>query len=367
MPIFRMTSAALQRVPETTFAQEKLLERKDLQRLLRSDISVLDSDIMVVAEEYGDWEDSSRRIDLLGVDKGGSLVVIELKRTEDGGLMDLQAVRYAAMVSSMTFEQLVAAHAQFIGGDDAHLQAEKSLLGFLGWESAADAALTGEVKIVLVSANFSVELTTAVLWLNKRNLDITCVRLRPYRLDGQVLIDVQQIIPLPEAADYETKIRAQQQETRKVESSRHKIFRKFWSQLIERSRPKTSVVANRTGGRDHWLTGGLGKSGFQLNFVLLQEESRVECYIDQGKGSDESNLATLKKLEAQREQIETQFGNPLDWQELEDSRGCRICYVLHGGWRTPENAWPDLQDRMIDAMVRLEKAIKGPVLDLASA
>ena len=62
-------------------------------------------DVIIIAEEFSDWKDSRRRIDLLGVDKNGNLVVIELKRTEDGGHMELQALRYAAMVSAMTFDQ----------------------------------------------------------------------------------------------------------------------------------------------------------------------------------------------------------------------------------------------------------------------
>jgi hypothetical protein len=38
-------------------------------------------------------------------DKQAWLVVIELKRTLDGGHMELQAIRYASMVSAMTFER----------------------------------------------------------------------------------------------------------------------------------------------------------------------------------------------------------------------------------------------------------------------
>lgn len=44
-----------------------------------------------------------------------------------------------------------------------------------------------------------------------------------------MLIDVSQIIPLPEAADYEVKVREQEQEVRKVRTVRQEIFRKFWS------------------------------------------------------------------------------------------------------------------------------------------
>lgn len=296
MAIFRITGSSIERVAETTFAHEKLLERRDLQRLLKADISVLASDLMVVAEEYGEWEDSNRRIDLLCLDKDAHLAVVELKRTEDGGHMELQAIRYAAMVSSTTFEQLVDAHARFLGGEEAHQKAESAILRFLNFESAVDAKLSDEVKIVLVSANFSVELTTAVLWLNKRGLDILCIRLKPYRLDGQVLMDIQQLIPLPEAEEYETKIRTQQQESRLAESSRHEMFRRFWKQLIERTHGKTTLFAGRTGSQDQWIGVSIGRPGFNLNLVIRRDDSRVECYIDLGKNSDERNLAAFKAL-----------------------------------------------------------------------
>ena len=77
-----------------------LHERRDLQRLLRENVEVIAPETLVIAEEFGDWEDSRRRIDLLAVDKAANLVVIELKRTEDGGHMDLQSIRYASMVST---------------------------------------------------------------------------------------------------------------------------------------------------------------------------------------------------------------------------------------------------------------------------
>ena len=37
-----------------------------------------------------------RRIDLLGNDRDTNLVIIELKRNDDSGHMELQAIRYAA-------------------------------------------------------------------------------------------------------------------------------------------------------------------------------------------------------------------------------------------------------------------------------
>ncbi len=65
----------------TTFREQNLWERRDLQRLFKLNISVIDPDLLVIAEEFGEWNEGNRRIDLLAVDKNANLVVIELKRT----------------------------------------------------------------------------------------------------------------------------------------------------------------------------------------------------------------------------------------------------------------------------------------------
>ncbi len=361
MSLYRITADKLETVPRTTFAVESVLERRDLQRLLRRDITPIGDDLMVIAEEYGDWEDSNRRIDLLCLSKSAGLVVVEIKRTEDGGHMELQAIRYASMVSSMTLEQVIQAYARTRSGEvDA---ARSEVLNFLQLDSADEAELTGDVRIILVSANFSTELTTAVLWLNKRELDITCVRLQPYKMGNEVLIDATQIIPLPEASDYEVKVRAQEKEKRKVEGVRQEVFRKFWAQLIERSKPRTQLLANRKTTTDHWLSAGIGRTGFSLNTTLVQTEGQVECYIRLPGGEAES-AAAFQALRNQKEEIQRSFGGELDWQDLPGRQGCRIAKELPGGWKSPEAEWPAMQDRIIDSLIRLEAALKKPIQEL---
>ncbi len=361
MSLYRVTHDKLESVARTTFAAESLLERKDLQRLLRLDIAPIGDDLMVIAEEYSEWEDSNRRIDLLCLSKGAGLVVVEIKRTEDGGHMELQAIRYAAMVSSMTLDKVIQVYAGIHGGDQQ--LARNEVLEFLQLGSEDEAELTGEVRIVLVSADFSTELTTAVLWLNLHELDITCIRLRPYRMGNDVLIDATQIIPLPEAADYEVKMREQEKEKKKVLGVRQEIFRKFWAQLIEGSKSRTQLLANRSTTTDHWLSAGIGRSGFGLNASLIQNEGQVECYFRLPGGEGKSKAA-FKTLLARKEEIEAAFGSALDWQELPGRQGCRICYELHGGWKSPESEWPEMQDKMIDAFIRLEGALKKPIQEL---
>lgn len=221
MPIYEFASDKIVPLTKPTFGAAQLHERRDLQRLLRENIAVIAPNTMVIAEEFGEWEDSHRRIDLLGIDRDANLVVIELKRTEDGGHMDLQAIRYAAMVSTMTFDQAVDAFEFYlgqIGKEDGGARSE--LLAFLEWDEPDHDQFAQEVKIVLASAGFSRELTTAVLWLNQRDLDIRCVRLQPYDLSGRVLVDVQQIIPAPEAAEYQVRVREKARKERGAREAR---------------------------------------------------------------------------------------------------------------------------------------------------
>jgi hypothetical protein len=219
MPIFELTRDAILPVREVTLAKQGYRERYDLQRVLRDQIEAVSPNSYVLAEEYSEWEDARRSIDLLCIDKDANLVVVELKRSDDGAHMELQAIRYAAMISKMTFAQAVDAHSKYLqrtGRDPA--EAESGILHFLEWDEAQP-EFGQTVRIVLVSAGFSKEITTSVIWLNDSGLDVQCVRLRPYELDGRTLLDIQQVLPLPEAEEYQVQLRRKVAEVRQARDS----------------------------------------------------------------------------------------------------------------------------------------------------
>jgi hypothetical protein len=209
VPLYEVTDEGLSIRPEAAFAALGMYERVDLQRLLLNDISALGEDLLVIAEEFSQWEDARRRIDLLAIDQTGRLVVIELKRAEAGGHMDLQAIRYAAMVSSMGFAdvaQAYAAHCRKHRTEEVDSQAELEAFLEVG-DTPEESIISSDVRIMLVSADFDREITTTVLWLNRFGMDIRCVRLVPYDVDGKILLHIQQVLPLPEAADYQVRLR----------------------------------------------------------------------------------------------------------------------------------------------------------------
>lgn len=228
MALYELTKTAITELAQTTFATHDINERLDLQRLLRQHIEVIAPGTLIIAEEFCDWDESKRRIDLLGVDHDANLVVVELKRTEDGGHMELQAIRYAAMISAMTFSKAVEVYARYLKRNNSTDEAETSLLQFLEWEVANEDTFGRDVRIVLVSAEFSKEITTSVLWLNEHALDIRCVRLRPYALEEtRVLLDVQQIVPLPEAAEITVQIAEKKAEENRAKQHVEFDFSKY--------------------------------------------------------------------------------------------------------------------------------------------
>ena len=182
MAIYSFNDNSLQKVDTTTFNGEGILERQHLQTALKRQIDVVAPNCLVISEEFAEWTGSQRRIDLLAVDKEGNLVVIELKRTETGEHMELQALRYAAMVSTLTFGRAVEIYQKYLNSIEGEINAENSLLEFLGWEEPQEEDFALDVRIVLVSSDFSKELTTSVMWLNERDIDIRCVRFIPHKL-----------------------------------------------------------------------------------------------------------------------------------------------------------------------------------------
>jgi hypothetical protein len=221
MAIYEFTQTGINALERTTFSSAGMHERRDLQRLLRENVEVIAPGALVISEEFGEWEDSRRRIDLLAIDKeDANLVVIELKRTEDGGHMELQAIRYAAMVHKMTFDKAVDVFGEYLKRLNKDQDPRRAILEFLGRSEPNDDEFAQDVRIVLASAEFSKEVTSSVLWLNEHGMDIRCVRLSPYNLDGRILADVQQIIPLPEAAEYQVQIREKAQKEREERTQR---------------------------------------------------------------------------------------------------------------------------------------------------
>lgn len=212
MSLYLFSNKSLTRLERTNFSREKIKERSDLQQALLKSIGCIAPDCLVIAEEFSYWDESQCRIDILAIDRKGNLVVVELKRGESGSHMELQALRYAAMVAEMDFDKACLSYLHYCRTHNTPMDAPKArdtLLTFIDLVDPEDVETQfgNDVRTILVSEGFSKESTTTVLWLRHNGLDISCIKLTPYLSGRQVLISIEQIIPVPEEAEYQIKFR----------------------------------------------------------------------------------------------------------------------------------------------------------------
>jgi hypothetical protein len=245
MPLYTFKDKQIAEVTSTNFASEGIREREDIQAALRDKIDVISPDTLIISEEFSEWSEGGRRIDLLGIDKQANIVVIELKRDETGAHMELQSLRYAAMVSTLTFKKAVEIYQKYLNKRAITKDAEIDLVNFLGWSDPLEDVFPADVRIVLASANFSRELTTAVMWLNERDLDIRCVRIKPYKLDDAILLDIEQIIPLPEAEDYQVRVKEQTEERRAAARAARDMTKYLFKGIAYRKNRLVLAVINQ--------------------------------------------------------------------------------------------------------------------------
>jgi hypothetical protein len=196
----------------------------------------------------------------------------------------------------------------------------------------------------------------AIHWLNQTlpaDVALYLVKLDAYRIGESPSAPLLTVVagPSPEAKQ----IGGQKKEL----AQRHVLRLEFWGQLLDRAKERTSLHARISPGKEHWISAGAGKSGLAFNYIIRMNDAQVELYIDQGEA--EANKRIFDRLFASKEQIEAAFGEPLEWQRLDDRRACRIRHRLNLGGLTDRDRWPETQEAMIDAMVRLENALKPQI------
>jgi len=148
-------------------------------------------------------------------------------------------------------------------------------------------------------------------------------------------------------------------QTKKEIAERYGIRKRWWTTLIERSAKVNKLHAHITPGEYSWIGASSGIRGLNLNYVVTQDECAAELYIDRGKDAEEENKAIFDQLFDHKAEIDTAFGKPLSWERLEGKRACRIRHTqTGGGYRSPEDQWPAIQDAAIKDMDHLEKALR---------
>jgi hypothetical protein len=144
--------------------------------------------------------------------------------------------------------------------------------------------------------------------------------------------------------------------SRHERSEKRRNFREFWKGLLALPEAQTPFHSNLAASERNWITIRSGFGGLIYAYGIYQHHGRVELYIDRGNAN--ANTEVFDELHSHKQEIETEFGEPLLWERLETKRACRISYHLTaGGYYDDEARWPAIQTSMIKAMDSFTNAI----------
>ena len=361
----------LRKLGRITFAGAGFREREHLQEWLAKSPAALShaigEDLLIIQKEFDGFDGTRERLDLLALDKSGQVVVVENKLDDSGRDVVWQALKYAAYCSSLKKAEIITIFQHHLDncseGDAASLICE-----FLDEDALDELVLNqgNDQRIIFIAGNFRREVTSTVLWLREHQIDIRCVKVTPYLFCEEVLIDLQQVIPTPEAADYMIRMVEKDTEEKSAKGAQrwsHQMRHEFWGDLLEEFHNNgLDRWQNINPSRDHWLTSSLGVAGCNLVLIFLRNEIRVELNL--ARPSAEENKWLFDELEKSKTEIDLIVDGGLEWRRMDEKKASIVqCKQAVQGY-SKEN-WPDMISWLNSHYRQMETAFAGRLVQLA--
>jgi hypothetical protein len=279
----------VEQIDAGSFVSLEVWERTHIQEWVRRNPQILGEQLLIVSMEFDKFVNSQDRIDLLALDRDGNLVVIELKRDPLAGFADLQALRYAAMISSMTIEKLapyyVAYAKRYEERDISAVDAVSEMETFVDNDDFVD--LSSAPRIILCSENFSREITTTVLWLRSLKVDMSCVQITPYSHKGNIVIVPKVLIPIAEAKQYLIDIKTKEASVEQAVEARKP---KAMQVILENGLLKAGDRIYLKNALPSWLAFSEGDSRFQASITGKTGQSNAVKWDQDDEEYSISNL-----------------------------------------------------------------------------
>lgn len=368
----------LTKINESTFSDLGFKERPDIQEWIAKNPECLDEELLIIQKEFNKFEGTEERLDLLAIDSSGALVIIENKRDDSGKDVTWQALKYASYCSTLTKEQVIDIYQEYLNSQHSDKTAKEKLTEFferfrdINDKSFEEISINEQQKIILVARNFRKEVTSTVMWLINNGISVKCFKITPYNYnykhgeeeDSLFLLDIEQIIPVKEAADYYIKMADKNKESQSIkeaEIKRRKLRKRYWGELLEQyatvAKPNNFEHINAT--IENWIACGSGVTGVTFAFVFTTKRAGVEVGINYG--TKDENDAIFRYLNDRKVEIEKEFEGELEWRNLDANRTCSVGCYLDAVSIADESTWQKAKDFHCKKMPRLDNALRGMI------
>ena len=358
------TSNRIAKVDVQTFKALGYTERDHLQEWLAHNPDALGEELLIIQKEFAGFDDTSERLDLLAIDKRGTLVIIENKLDDSGKDVVWQALKYTSYCSTLTKSQIGAIFQQYLDKVDPGKNAQAVICEFLEELHFDEVVLntSNDQRMILVAAHFRKEVTSTVLWLLGHRIMVKCFKATPFKHGNEEYLTIEQVIPFPSAEEH--MIRMSEKEDQEQEQERTLAGRKqknvdFWHATLESMRDKRVALYENVSPRgDHWLNAGSGLSGIYYSMVINKDEARVDFAID--RASKEENKMLFDVLYQRRAEIDAAFGSPLSWRRMDEKKVSLIEFAAPFKGHLREKS-PEMIAWLITHVRKLEQVFEGTI------
>jgi hypothetical protein len=360
-----------------SFQELGFKERRHLQEWICKNPDMLGEELLIIQKEFSGFDDTKEQLDLLALDKSGSLVIIENKLDDTGRDVTWQALKYVSYCSGLSKLDIRDIFQKYIDKQGQNENAEQIIFDFLkevGFndqkaEDFSEVEINNEdQRIILVAASFRKEVTSTVMWLLEHNVKIKCIKVTPYMLNENVLIDTEQIIPVKDAEEYLIKLAIKKQVEFMIKDknqTRYNVRFEFWTKLLQKMKEQSVLFININPSTDNWISCGCGHNGLAYEFAVTGNHAKIGLWIN--KGTKEENKLIFDNIHSHKTQIESAFGNELEWQKLDDNKGSRIAFIMRDVSVFNEDDWDKMIQFMTQNMIKFEKSMKDVLAEVLKA
>ena len=154
---------------------EKIKQETDLEVLLENNPEYFfeESKVLIIGRQV--TTNLNSFIDLLGIDKTGNTVVVELKRAKTPREIIAQLLEYASFVENLDYYQLNDIYQDYSGEEssleDYHQQ-------YFHSELDENVSFNKSTKLIIVAQKVSKEIRQTALFLRKKGIDIYCMEFK---------------------------------------------------------------------------------------------------------------------------------------------------------------------------------------------
>lgn len=229
-------------------------------------------------------------------------------------------------------------------------------------QSITYAAHVDAVAVVWVCREFREEHRAALDWLNKglrATTEFFGVVVEVLRIDESRPAVNFRAVAAPAGRSTRRSVPGEEQEP----SAKGQRYQAFFQRLIDTLREKHHFTNARAGQPQSWYSFSSSVRGFVYG-VNFPSGERVcaELYID--GGDEDWNLEALRVLRAQAAEIEKEFGEKLDWQEMENRRACRVALYRKGSIMDPQDKLDEYMAWGIEKILRFRQVFDARIRKL---